>query len=649
MRVGGKPLKKFEKVRHTKPMLSINDVFDNQELKDWQKRIEKLATGWGKDGFFGELKMDGLAVELIYENGKFIRGATRGDGIIGEDVTQNLKTIESIPLRLLAAKLSSKYSKLSTIEVRGEAYMSSKVFEDLNKIQVQKNLPKFANPRNAAAGSIRQLDPKISASRRLKFLAYDLVTDLGQKTHQETHQILKGLGFPINPNDQKLKNLADIQKYYNKWNKARKKLDYWVDGTVISINQIAAFLKMGVVGKSPRGIIAYKFSPKEVTTILEDIIIQVGRTGALTPVAKLKPVEVAGSTVSRATLHNEDEISRKDIRIGDTVVVRKAGDVIPEIKLAVKDLRTGKEKKFKMPIKCPICGGTIVRKSGEAISRCASPKCFAQNYHRYTHFVSKSAFDIDGLGPKILKKFIDEGLVSDPVDLFNLKEGDIASLERFAEKSAKNIIESIQNHRKITLDRMIYALGIRNVGYETAHDLGEIVNRKMEKSHFAPQKAGASAFAKASTFAKATVDKTVDKSRDKQIIKVFQKMELEDWQNIRDIGPIVAKSIYNYFQDSKNLIFLKRLLGEVEIIFSKKKISQKLSGKTIVFTGELDSITRDDAKEKVRQMGADPSESVSKETDIVVVGVNPGSKFTKAKKFNIKIISEKEFLKLIKK
>jgi len=486
-RVGGKPLEKFEKVIHERPMLSLTDAFSFDELKEWETRNSKITPlRWN---YFAELKIDGLAVSLIYENGIFVRGATRGDGRVGEDVTQNLKTIEAIPLRL-NSKFEIRNSKQiqnpkfklpKRIEVRGEAFMSIKTFEEINQEQEKKGQPKFANPRNAAAGSIRQLDPKITASRKLSFYAYDLVTDLGQKTHQEAHEIMKLLGFPTNPHNQYCKNLDEVEKYHQKWATERQKLPYWTDGIVVVVNDLEILKKLGVVGKAPRGMIAYKFPPEEATTIVEDITVQVGRTGALTPVAVLKPVLVAGSTISRATLHNEDEIKRKDIRIGDTVVVRKAGDVIPEVASVLKDMRTGREKQFKMPKKCPVCGGPVIRPAGEAIARCINKNCFAQNFRRYQHFISKPAFDIAGVGPKILAKFIDEGLIKDPADLFTLKEGDIAPLERFAEKSARNIVESIQSHKKVSLGRFIYALGIRNVGEETAYDIAEFISNRLRR------------------------------------------------------------------------------------------------------------------------------------------------------------------------
>ena len=622
-RVGGQPLEKFEKVRHSQPMLSLTDAFESEEVKEWEERNNRLLSATvGKQlaasGYYAELKMDGLAVSLVYENGIFVQGATRGDGQVGEDVTQNLKTIEAIPLTLLP---TNNYQLPTKIEVRGEVFMSTRTFEEINKEQEKKGLPKFANPRNAAAGSIRQLDPKITASRRLSFYAYDLVTDLGQKTHEEAHMIMKELGFPVNPHNQYCKDLNEVILYHKKWASERKRLPYWTDGIVVVVNNLDILKKLGVIGKAPRGMIAFKFPPEEATTVVEDIIVQVGRTGALTPVAVLRPVLVAGSTISRATLHNEDEIKRKDVRIGDTVVVHKAGDVIPEVASVLKDMRTGKERPFKMPKKCPICKGPVVRKPGEAIARCINKKCFAQNFRRYIHFVSKAAFDIAGLGPKILAKFIEEGLVKDPADLFALKEGDIASLERLAEKSAENIIKAINSRKKISLARFLYALGIKNVGEETAYDIADFLNSKL-------------------------------KTKNSKLIDILKNTTLQEWQSIYDIGPVVAQSIYDYFQDKDNLRFIEKLLKmgvEIEEPGRQLTAYQRLKGQVFVFTGTLENLTRDEAKDLVRELGGEVSESVSSQTSYVVVGKEPGSKYNKAKTLGIKMLDEKEFLELVKK
>lgn len=614
-RVGGKPLDKFQKITHEVPMLSLVDAFNIDEVRAWEERNEKIVSD--RYDYFAEIKIDGLAVALTYENGEFVRGATRGDGKVGEDVTQNLKTIEAIPLKVTSDKL-----QVNKFEVRGEVYMPKKVFEELNHKYQKEGKALLANPRNAAAGSIRQLDPKISAERKLSFIAWDLL-GVGAKTHAthaESHQILSELGFKTIKENQHCKNIEEIEKFKKHIEKEREKLPFQIDGTVILVNDNRLRDNLGVVGKAPRGMIAYKFAPEEATTVVEDIIVQVGRMGTLTPVAVLKPILVAGSIVSRATLHNEDEIRKKDIRIKDTVIVHKAGDVIPEVEKVIKELRPRNTKEFHFPKVCPVCGGKVVRESGKAAYRCLNKKCFVVQRRQLEHFVGRPSFDMAGLGPKILNKFIDEGLIKDATDLFALTEGDIEHLERFAEKSAKNIVKSIQNHKEIVLPRFIYALGIPNIGEETARDIADVVNSKHEIRN------------------------------PKQILNLLKSKKLENWQEIEDIGPVVAKSIFDYFHDKKNLHFIERLFkAGVRVTSYKLQVtSNKLQGKIFVFTGGLESLTRDEAKEKVRALGGDASESVSKETSYVVAGTDPGEKYDCAKKLNVKIISEKQFLDLIK-
>ena len=624
-RVGGKPLAKFEKVKHPQPMLSFNDAFSQKDMEDWLERNTKLLT---KDeisrvDFYCEPKLDGLAIELIYENGIFKIGSTRGDGLIGEDVTQNLKTIESVPLKLrevdevikdlekeglneIAGSLKKK--RLKEVVVRGEAIITKKNFEVVNKAQIKKGLVPFANPRNLAAGSIRQLNPKITAERMLDVTAYDLISDFGQETHQEEHKILEILGFKTNNKFSRYcRNLAKVFDFYNYWQKNREKLPYEIDGLVVTINNNKIFEKLGVVGKAPRAAIAFKFPLKQSETIVEDIKVQVGRTGAITPVAILRPVEIGGVTITRATLHNEDEIKRLGIKIGDTVIVGRAGDVIPDVVQVLPELRTGKEKEFHFPKNCPVCGTKLVKSVGEAIWRCPNPKCPAKQRRYFYFFVN--AFDIVGLGPKIIDRLLDEALISDPADLFLLKEGDILPLERFAEKSAQNLISAIQSKKKITLPKFIYALGIRNVGEETAQDLAE---------HFGS-------------------------------LEKLENASLEELQKIMDIGPVVAKSIYDFFKEKRNLKFIEKLkkVG-LEIIEEKKPRHQPLKGKIFVLTGALEKMTREEAKEKIRQLGGEVSESVSKKTDFLIVGKEPGSKYQKAKELGIKMLNEDQFLSLLK-
>lgn len=594
-RIGGKPLEKFQKVTQERPMLSLTDAFSFEEMGEWEKRNKKIVNE--TFAYFAELKIDGLAVSLVYQNGNFIRGATRGDGRVGEDVTQNLKTIEAIPLKL---------SKPITCEVRGEAYMPIETFKKLNIKYQKEGKALLANPRNAAAGSIRQLDPKITAERKLSFIAWDLFgADIG--THDKTHKMLADLGFRTAKQIQYCQNLDEIELFKQKIENEREKLPFQIDGIVVQINDNGIKERLGVVGKAPRGMIAYKFAPEEATTIVEDIIVNVGRTGTLTPVAVLKPILVAGSTVSRATLHNEDEIRKKDIRIGDTVIVHKAGDVIPEVERVIKELRPNDTREFHFPKTCPKCGGRVLREEGKAAYRCVNKKCFTIQRRSLEHFVSRAAFDMAGLGPKIIDKFIEEGLIKDAADLFKLKTGDIEPLERFAEKSAQNVVDTIQAHKKISLARFIYALGIPNVGEATAIDLAEKF-------------------------------KNIDN---------LTKASLDEIDGIRDIGHIVAKSIYEWFQDKDNQKFVDRLI-DAGVEIEHEAIHQgKLAGKTFVLTGGLETMTRDEAKEKIRALGGDISESVSKETNFVIVGTEPGEKYSRARELNVKIITEKELLAML--
>jgi DNA ligase (NAD+) len=634
-RIGGEPLDAFKKVEHPRPMLSFNDAFSQEDMRAWEKRFVDFLGGklrkWEKF-YYCELKLDGLAIELHYENGIFVCGATRGDGYIGEDVTQNLKTIEAIPLRLLdeeeviknleKEKLFNVVEKIKNnfpqkIVVRGEVFMHKKNLEILNKEQIKKGLKPFANPRNAAAGSIRQLDPKITASRKLDSYAYSLVTDFGQKTHEEEHIILKSLGFKTNPHNKPAKSLEEVFDFHNYWSKNRDKLPYEIDGIVVILNDEKDFERAGYVGKAPRAAIAYKFALKQATTIVEDIIVQVGRTGVLTPVAILKPVNVGGVTISRSTLHNFEEIKRLGLKIGDTVIVGRAGDVIPQIIQVLADLRTGKEKEFQIPKKCPMCDSPIIKDEGGIIYRCSNKNCFAINRRSLYHFVSKSAFDIIGVGPKIIDRLLEEGLIRDAADLFELKEGDLASLERFGEKSAENIIQSINNHRQIDLSRFIYALGILHVGEETA----EVLATHLLKV------------------------KNIKKPTD--VLEAMKKFSIEDLETIEDIGPKVALSIKTWFENKNNQKFLEKL-EKVSIKITKPEIIEsKLKGKIFVLTGTLDSMSREEAKERIKRLGGRVSSSVSKHTDFVVAGREPGSKYEKAKELGVKIIDEKEFIKML--
>lgn len=614
-RVSGKALDKFKKVNHKKRMLSLEDVFYTEEFEAWQERIQKLVPNQKLD-YFAELKIDGFAISLIYKNGIFIQGSTRGDGTIGEDVTQNLKTIPSIPLKLekydkfpskgIEAEAIKKIEK-GEIEVRGEAYMTKNDFEEINKERKKQKLSLYANPRNTAAGSIRQLNPKVAASRKLNFLAYDVVTDLGQKKHSQEHEVARALGFRTSK-EQYCRNINEAISFWEEIGKIREKLDYQIDGVVITIDDNSVFNKLGIVGKAPRGAIAFKFPAQEATTIIENIVVQIGRTGALTPVAHLKPVGLGGIFITRATLHNEDEIKRLDVKIGDTVIVQRAGDVIPDIVKVVKDLRTGREKKFKMPKQCPVCKGKVIRKKGEAVHRCVNKDCGFIRKKQIIHFASKKAFEIDGLGPKIIEQLMDNGLISDSADLFSLAKGDLVPLERFDQKSEENLINALEESKKISLFKFVYALGIRHVGEETSISLAKYFG-KLDK---------------------------------------IKKANLEELSRIEDIGEIVAKSVFNWFNNRENIKFIDKLIDAGVRIEKIKTFKRKLIGKSFVLTGELDNLTRDEAKTRIRELGGDISSSVSLKTDFVVSGKNPGSKYKKAKKLGIRIINEKEFLEIIK-
>ncbi len=636
-RVGGKLLKSFTKVRHERPMLSFNDAFSTEEAGDWRLRLKDFLgydpeekTEKGIPVYYCELKIDGLAIELTYENGLFVQGATRGDGFIGEDVTQNLRTIDAIPLRLSSEEEASKNLRKLGLDpgnfnlvqkhlvVRGEAFITIKEFERVNADQRKRGEKEYANPRNIAAGSIRQLDPRVTAARHLNSYQYAIVSDLGQKHHEEEHLMLRALGFNTNPHNKGVRTFKEVMDFREYWATHREKLDYEIDGTVIIVNSNAVFSAAGVVGKAPRGAIAYKFSPREATTVVLEIKVQVGRTGALTPVAVMKPVGVGGITITHATLHNADEIERLGLKVGDTVVVSRAGDVIPQVTKVLTHLRTGKEKAFKMPARCPVDGSPVVRDG--AIYRCSNKLCGARHREMLYHLTSRSAFDIRGLGPQILDKFLDEGLIADAADIFTLKEGDIATLERFGEKSAENIVREIQAKKEVPLARFISSLSILHVGEETANLLAQTV---------------------------ADLHKDVKEPSD--VGQVLGGLTLEKLQELPDIGPKVSESIHGWFREKRNLEFLERMDDAGVRISRVKTVSKSgpLKGKIFVLTGTLSSLEREDAKEKIRSLGGSVSESVSKKTTYVIVGENPGSKYEKAGELGVKTINEKEFLKIL--
>ncbi len=602
-RVGGEPLKKFNKVEHRERMLSLNDAFSQDDMIEWEERVKRIDHHATVGGFYCELKIDGLAIELWYRKGLLAIGATRGNGVIGEDVTQNLKTVEAIPLTINDAR--------SEVIVRGEVFLTKKDFQRINNEQAKKGEATYANPRNLAAGSVRQLNPKVTASRRLDSYAYSLVTDLGQKTHEKEHETLKKLGFKTNTHNKFIRTLKEVQKFRDYWEKHRESLPYEIDGIVVIVNDNSMFKKLGVIGKTPRGAIAYKFSPRESTTIVNDIIVSVGRTGTLTPLAMLEPVEIGGTRVSRATLHNIDEIHRLGVKIGDTVVVGRAGDVIPDIKKVLTELRTGREKDFRMPTKCPVCGQPVRQVQDEVAVKCVNKECPALRREAIYHVVTRSAFDIDGIGPKIIDQLMDVGLVQDSADLFALKKEELLNLERFGEKSAQNAVNAIKLRKEIPFNHFIYALGIDHVGEETAFDL----------------------------------------ARRFRTIENLRNASPDDLHAIPDIGPVVSESISAWFKRGYNQKLVDKFLklGVIVLEEKAKKGSSKLAGKTFVLTGTLESMSRDQAKERIRALGGDVSASISKETDYIVAGAEPGSKLEKAQKLGVKILDERAFLRLLTK
>jgi DNA ligase (NAD+) len=611
-RVAGKPLDKFLKIKHKNRMLSLNDAFSAEELHEWETRIKKLLPAHTEFNYFCEVKFDGLAVSLIYEDGRFVRGATRGDGFVGEDITQNLKTIHSIPLQLSGPNLP-KY-----IEVRGEAVMSKKTLHTLNLANEKEGKTLFANTRNAAAGSLRQLDPKLAAARKLDFFAYDIAEASGGKsmsTHSDKHKYLKTLGFPVDTDDAICKNLSEVISFIKKFENTRPGFPYGTDGVVISVDDLKLQGILGAVGKAPRYMAAFKYPAERATTVVKDVKVNVGRTGVLTPLAIFEPTLVAGSVVSKATLHNMDQIERLDLRIGDTVVIEKAGDVIPKVVEVLTRMRTGKEKKVKMPTHCPTCGGEVKKKqvsektSSSVAYYCANPKCPAKNERYLEHFVS--VFEIYELGPKILRRFKDEGLITDAADIFTLQKEDIAVLPRFGEKSAENIIAEIESKKKIPLSKFLWALGILHVGEETARDLA---------AHFG------------------TLEKLVSAAH----------ANLSEIDSIENIGPAVSKSLQSFFNNKNNLSFITKLQKSGVLVEKAAKIkSGKFTGLNFVLTGTLATMSRDIAKERILANGGKVVGSVSKNTSYVVAGEDPGSKKTAAEKLGVKILDENAFLKML--
>ena len=659
-RVGGEPLKAFQKVRHTTRQWSFDDVFDHAELVAWDKKVKRFLEKESRLSTFDfrlssleyvcELKIDGLKMVLTYENGVLVQGATRGDGKIGEDVTENIRTIKSVPLKLSRADVSGVFI--------GEVWLPGKELERINGERIQKNEPVFANPRNAAAGSIRQLDSKVTASRQLNSFVYDidqLTINKQQSTNNEDFPetqvaelgLLQELGFQINPYFRLCRSVEEIESYYEEWNKKRLTLPYGLDGIVIKVNVRAFQEALGYTGKAPRFGVAYKFPAEQATTVMEDIQVQIGRTGVLTPVAHLRPVRIAGSVVSRATLHNFDEIKRLDVRVGDTVVLQKAGDIIPEIMSVITSLRTGEEKKVHEPKKCPICGSPVERRSigvSEGKSKieesaalyCSNPGCFAIEKEHLIHAVSKKGLDIPGLGEKIVEQLMNEGLVKDISDIFALTVGDLMPLERFAEKKADKIVDSIVAAKKVPAAKFFFALGIHHVGEETAELIVEQSTKlKIQKTNIYPS---------GRREARGTKIKNLT-----DIMLHFPKITQEEWMSIDGIGKVVAESLVEWFQDEEHQALLRALEDAgVQVVFPEERSGGRpWQGKTFVLTGELSAFTRDGAKAMIKERGGSVSSSVSQKTDYVVVGENPGSKYTDAQRLGVSILNEDEFKKLL--
>ncbi|HUA13041.1 MAG TPA: NAD-dependent DNA ligase LigA [Candidatus Sulfotelmatobacter sp.] len=609
-RVAGTPAKGFKQIEHSTRMLSISDIFSEDELEAWQDRVKKLAPNGAKLEYFVDIKMDGLACALVYEDGLLSYGVTRGDGTTGEDVTNNIKTIESIPLSL---RKTSKYAQFlnGRTEIRGEIVMYKKDFKELNEKREKQGLPLFANPRNTAAGTIRQLDPKLVAGRPLHFRAYDLLRQNESEvpTNLYAYEALSALGFLVNKDRAVFTSTKEILKFVSSWEEKRLQLPFNTDGIVIKINDRKTFSSLGVAGKSARGSVAYKYAAEEATTKVKDIIVSIGRTGAATPVAMLEPVVIAGSTVQMATLHNDGEIQRKDIRIGDTVIVHKAGDIIPEVVQPITKLRTGHEVKFVMPKKCPECSTTLIKKKNEAVWRCPNIHCPSRSWKQIEHFASKEALDIEGLGEKNVIALIDSGLVKDSADLYSLKKEDILKLDRFAEISASNLISAIKEKTNPPLPKFLYALGIRHIGVQTAVDLA---------NHF-------------------------------KSMENIEKAKIDDLAEVEGVGEIVAESVVEWFSEPRNQRLIHKFKEAGIWPETVKSTGGKLKGLNFVVTGSLGSMSREEAADKIRANGGGFATSVSKETSYLVVGENVGeNKLVKAKELGTKTITEAELIKLLK-
>lgn len=607
-RVGGRASSQFTEVRHLEPLLSLGNVFSAEELRAFDERVRSGLPAGSKVEYVMEPKIDGLACSLIYENGKLVRAATRGDGVVGENVTANVRTIRSIPLTL---KVPDGEAVPELLDVRGEVYMPRQAFMRLNEQRAERGESEFANPRNAAAGSLRQLDPQVTASRSLSFFAYYLVGEGAQPKHSESLALLARYGFKVSENYKVVENIDEAIKYIGDFNELRQGLSYDTDGAVIKVNDVYQQRILGATGKDPRWATAYKYPPEQAETTLEDIDWRVGRTGVLTPTAVLTPVKLSGSVISRATLHNEDFIRAKDIRIGDRVVINKAGEIIPEVLRVVAEKRTGDEKEVEIPSVCPECGWRVERQGEEAAIRCTNPHCPALGREGLIHFVSRDAMNIDGCGPSVINALLDAGLVRDAADLYSLRKEDLLKLERIGEKSADNLLAALDESKKNELDKLLFALGIRHVGAKVARILATEFG-SMEK---------------------------------------LQQAQPEELAQIRDIGDKIAESAVTWLNVPANIDLVERLAAAGLTMTFTPPASQEdnpFFGKTLVFTGTMPTLGRAEAKTMAQDVGAKVSGSVSKKTDYVIAGAEAGSKLEKAQQLGVTVIDEAEFLRLLK-
>ena len=606
-RVGGKPREGFVKVAHSSPMLSLDNAYSEEELRDWERRVHELS-GASRVDYVCELKLDGMSLALRFEGGKLALGITRGDGTVGEDVTLNVRTVRSVPLSIPAKTLAQAGVPLD-FEVRGELLMPLSAFQHMNDEREDQGLPKFANPRNATAGTVRVLEPNVTASRRLDFFSYLLLVQ-GRtvfERHSETLKALQTAGFKVNPNHRLVHSLDQVREFINEWEAKRESLPYEIDGIVIKVDRIALQEELGYTGKAPRWAIAYKFAARSGVTQIEDILVQVGRTGKLTPVAALKPVLIGGTTVSRATLHNMDEIERLGVRIGDWVSVERGGDVIPKVVKVLEDKPRG-TRIFHMPERCPVCGGHVVRAEGEADHRCVNANCPAKLRESIRHFASRGVMNIEGMGDALVNQLVETGLVKDVADIYDLTDDKLLKLERMGKKSAQNILAEIKSSKNAPLERVIYGLGIRFVGERTAQFLAEAFGS----------------------------------------MDALMKASEEELQQVNEIGPRVSAAIREFFDEPKNVALVERL-REAGLKFkgTKKQRATTLAGKTFVLTGTLNRHTRDEAKKLLEDAGGKVVGSVSKKTDYVVAGSEAGSKLDKARELGVAVISEKEMEELV--